>query len=172
MLRKFRKALRLTPTLSLVGDYNAGARARLAFAVALRESADYARGLISDVGTDHAPGELIRNTRKLRLLDLSALDRAVLIEALSGTSWACIAEALVMPMTEAAMRKYEPVVALWRQELDAGEVDATIYGDLTTGLRHDHDPEGTAVSVDAGSNRHMEPWEEEDTPVQRALSAH
>lgn len=171
MLRRFRKALRFTPTLSLVGEYNAGARARLAFAVALRESADYARGLIADVGTEHMPGELIRNTRRLRLLDLSALDRAVLIEALSGASWECIAEALVMPVGE-ARRKYEPVVALWRQELDAGEVDATIYGDLTTGLRHDHDPEGTAVSVDAWYNRHMEPWEEEDTPVQRALAAH
>jgi hypothetical protein len=154
-----------------VGDYNAAARARLALAVALRESADYARGIVADVGTQHRPGELIRHARTLRLLGLSALDRAVLIEALSGTSWECIAEALVMPVS-VARRKYEPVVELWMRELPAGEVDATIYGDLTTGLRHDHDPEGTAVSVDAWYNRHMEPWEEEDTPVQRALTAH
>jgi len=154
-----------------VGGYNAAARARLALAVALRESADYARGLIGDVGAEHAPGELIRNVRRLRLLDLSGLDRAVLIEALSGTSWEQIAEAMVMPVGE-VRRKYEPVVTLWMQELPAGEVDATIYGDLTTGLRHDHDPEGTAVSLDAWYNRHMEPWEDEDTPVQRALSAH
>lgn len=155
----------------LVGTYNAGARARLAMARYLRDSADYARGLTGDVGVEHMPGELIRNARKLRLLDLSVLDCAVLVEALSGVSWDRIAEALVMPVTE-VRRKYEPVVERWLQELPAGEVDATIYGDLTTGLRHDHDPEGTAVSIDAWYNRHMEPWEEEDTPVQRALAAH
>lgn len=140
-------------------------------AVALREVADYGRGMVGDVGAAHVPGELIRNARRLRLLALSALDRAVLIEALSGTSWDVIADALVMPVGE-VRRRYEETVTLWSQALPTGEVDATIYGDHTTGLRHDHDPEGTAAALDGWYNRHMEPWEDEDTPVQRALTAH
>lgn len=151
-----------------MGGYNAGARARLALAVALRESSDYARGLVGDVGVAHLPGELIRNVRRLRLIDLTALDRAVLVEALTGTSWAELAAALALPESE-VRRRYEETVDLWTRQLPAGEVDATIYGDLTTGLRHDHDPEGTAAAVDAWYRRHAEPWDGEDSPVSRAL---
>lgn len=149
--------------------YNAGARARLAFAVAGREASDYARGLVGDVGSPQLPGERVRNARRLRLLALSVLDRAVLIEALTGTSWAEIAEALAMPEDE-VRRRYEATVEQWARELPAAMLDATIYGDLTTGLRHDHDPEGTAAAIDAWYSRHAEPWEGADTPVQRALS--
>jgi hypothetical protein len=171
MVKASRRARARGPTLGLVADYNAGARARLAFAVAVREAADYARGLIGDVGVDHMPGELIRNARRLRLLALSGLDRAVLVERLAGTSWEQIAEAMVLPVDE-ARRRYEETVDLWMQELPAGEVNAVIYGDHTTGLRHDHDPAGTALALDQWWNRHLEPWEDEDTPVQRALTAH
>lgn len=157
------------PYTGPVGEYNAGARAKLALATALREDSDYARGLVADVGVKHLPGELIRNVRRLRLLGLSALDRAVLVEVLTGTSWEDVAEALVMPVGE-VRRRYEETVELWRKALPTGELDATIYGDLTTGLRHDHDPEGTAEALDGWYNRHCDPWQSEDTPVQRALT--
>lgn len=161
--------LELGPTLCPVSGYNAGARARLAFAVAGRDSADYARGLVGDVGTPQLPGERIRAARTLRLLGLSVLDRAVLIEALTGTSWAAIAEALALPESEARQR-YETTVQLWSKELPAGQLDATIFGDHTTGLRHDLDPEGTAAALDAWFQRHAEPWDGADTPVTRALT--
>lgn len=150
-------------------SYNAGARARLAFAVAGRDTADYARGLVGDVGTPQLAGERIRNARRVRLLALTMLDRAVLIEALTGTSWAAIADALALPESE-ARKRYEETVEKWARALPTGVLDATIFGDATTGLRHDHDPEGTAAALDAWFQRHAEPWEGADNPVTRSLS--
>lgn len=139
----------------------------MAFAVAARETADYARGLVGDVGTPQLPGERIRNARRLRLLTLSLLDRAVLIEALTGTSWPEIADALALPEDE-TRRRYEPTVQQWAVEL--AKQDPSIYGDLTVGMRHDADPEGTAAALDAWFSRHAEPWDGADTPVTRALT--
>jgi len=150
---------------------SAGARASLAFAVAGRDAADYARGLVADVDKDHSPGERIRQARQLRIITLLVLDRAVLVEALTGTSWDAISDALMIPKDE-VIRRYAPTVQRWRDDLDSGRVDATIFGDFTTGLLDDPDPEGTARTVDAWVARHAEPWDVEPDgagPVTRAL---
>ena len=152
--------------------YNPPARASLAFSVAGRDASDYARDLVRDVATPMPAGERILTARNLRLLALKVLDRAVLMEALAGTSWEVIGDALGLGEEE-ARRRYEPTVAQWRHELPTELIDATIFGDMTTGLLHDHDPEGTALTIDAWIARYRDPWDGPQPvpgPVTRALT--
>lgn len=116
------------------------------------------------------PGERIEQARRLRALAMTVLDRAVLVELLTGSTWDEVADALGRTV-EDARRIYEPTLELWALDQPVGGLDATIFGDFTTGLPHDPDPEGTARAVDAWCARHSEPWDAVDEPVTRALHA-
>lgn len=142
-------------------------RARLALAVAGQESADLSRGIVGDVSTPMAPGERIRKARRVRLLSLSLVDRAVLAELSEGASWETVATALGKDR-EDARRIYEP---LWRQWLDGDTDDEADFGDYGIGLRGDLDLAGTAEGLDSWWNRHKEPWEDPATyqPVAQVL---
>lgn len=130
-------------------------RARIALAVVGRELSDLGRGMVGDVSTPMAPGELIRKARRPRLASLTLVDRAVLAELSQGTSWDVIAAALCKPVEE-ARRIYEPTWAAWL----AGDFDDDAdFGDFGIGLRGDLDLEGTAQSLDQWYNRHSEPWD-------------
>jgi hypothetical protein len=145
------------------------ARARIALQQADKEAADYARGLVGDVATPHRPGELIRAHRKLRMLTLTGLDRAVIVEYLAGATWEQLAAALGLSVQETQAR-YAETCELWEQAIDPDDAD---YGDWTVGLRGDDDLAGTAETLDAWYRRHAEPWEtpiEGDGPATRALT--
>jgi hypothetical protein len=145
-------------------------RARIAQAVAARETADFARGLVGDVATPMMPGERIRKARRLRLLALTVLDRTVLIERALGASWAEIADALAR--SEDAVRDtYEEVFERWAANLPPEGMDASIIGDFTIGLRPDMDPLGTAESLDLWYERTRDDWDSSDQhPVTRAVT--
>ena len=156
-------------------DLSPEARARLAYAAAAREVSDYARGLVGTIG-DAIPGtQRIRDARELLVAAHTVKDLATLVAALDSNldaegTWDAIAHALGLPEHE-ARRRYEPVIERWEQQLPAGELDATIFGDWTTGLRHDPDPIGTAEAVDEWYRRHREPYDPEAaSPVVEALS--
>ena len=134
---------------------------------AARDVCDYTFGLAAGVTTPQGPGEKIREWRRVRILGLTGLDRAVILELTTGTTWEEAAAALMLPTAE-VIRRYGPVLEKWRTDVAAGQLDATIYGDLTTGLPADPEPEDTAITLDqwlqrheAWLQRHMEPW---DTP--------
>lgn len=130
-------------------------RARIALAHADKEASDYARGLVGDAATPHRPGELVNNRRRLRLLALTSLDRAVIAEYLSGTTWEQLAAWLGLSV-ETTLKRYRKTCEEWETEVDPADGD---YGDFTVGLRSDSDLEGTAASLDAWYRRHAEPWE-------------
>lgn len=147
-------------------------RAKVAMAVGAREAADYARGLVGDVSTPMLPGERVRAARRLRVLALTVLDRAVLVERAQGCSWAEIARALSLSEEETVAR-YAETFEQWVAERAPEGIDASVLGDFGIGLRFDEDPEGTAASVDAWYARHAEPWEHAEAqggPCTRALS--
>lgn len=157
--------------MSPMGDtrYTPAQRAALALAVAAQETSDYARGIVRDLATPMPAVERIRNTRRLGALRLQVHDLTVLLTLLQGAPWGEVADALGLP-EEYVRETYQPQVDAWIAELPAGAVDATIYGDYTTGLRQDTDPEGTAATVDAWLARHSEWFEVDETgPVGRAL---
>lgn len=160
--------LAVRPLHSGLVAVNPEGRARLAMAVAGREAADWARGTVRDVATPMLPGERIRQWRRLRAMALTGLDRAVLVELLEGSTWDQVADALGLPVGE-TRRRYEETFALWCEELPPTAMDATIFGDFTTGLRQDPDPEGTARALDSWAARHAEPWEAVEEPVTRSL---
>ncbi|MGL5816638.1 MAG: hypothetical protein ACRCYR_03675 [Phycicoccus sp.] len=135
------------------------ARAEVAVVAATRDLADYALGVAGEVTTSRPHTARIHDARKLRVLALTVLDRTVILEVLAGASWEDIARALMLPL-EVTVQRYSPVVEKWRAGAPAGQVDASVYGDLTTGLPADHDPEGTAESLDAWIDRHLEPWQD------------
>lgn len=145
-------------------------RARLALVVADQEAADYAYGLVGDAATPMPPGELIRAHRRLRLRTLTGLDRAVIVEYLSGTTWEQIAAALGLSLEEAQAR-YQETCEMWAAERRAD--DTADFGDFTIGLHGDDDLEGTAAALDSWYKRHAAPWgtpEEGPGPVTRALT--
>ena len=130
-------------------------RARVAFAVAASEVSDYARDLVGDVAAPPAhPGALLRQVRLLRVADLTLLDRAVIVERLSGASWDDIADALSLPVDE-TIRRHAETCDLWAA---AGADDGE---DWTVGLARD---------LDAWHARGQAPWSTcVDAPVTRAL---
>lgn len=143
-------------------------RARLALAVAAREAADLARGVVGDVSTPMRPGERIRAARRIRLMSLSIVDRAVLAELSDGTSWDDVAVALGID-ADTARRRYEPTWLDWQ----AGDVDDEAdFGDFSVGLPGDLDLPGTAATLDSWWVRHAEPWETADrtNPVAQVLT--
>ena len=149
---------------------NIGVRARLAFAVAARESADYSRGLVGDVGTPMLPGERIRAARRLRVLAMTILDRAVLVELAAGTSWAEVADNLALPEAE-VRRRYEEGFMVWSEGEPPIGLNMTLWGDFGTALDPDSDPAGMAAALDLWFGRHSEPWEQAtDQPVSRILT--
>lgn len=139
-------------------------------AVAARENADYARGLVGDISTPMLPGERIRAARRLRVLALTVLDRAVLIERAAGCSWEEIARALGLSVDETRAR-YEETWQVWCAEAAPAGVDARVQGEHGLGLRFDEDPQGTAEMLDAWYMRHAEPWDDapSEAPCVRAL---
>lgn len=145
-------------------------RARIALAVAARETADLGRGVVGDVSTPMRRGERIRAARRIRLLSLAVLDRAVLAELSEGATWAEVGDAVGGLDAEEARRRYE---STWREWLDPDQVSGD-FGDFTVGLRGDPDLEGTAWELDRWWVRHAEPWETLDldtppTPVGQVL---
>ncbi len=149
-------------------DDSVATRARIAYAVAARESADHARELIGDLPSFLRPGERLRAARALRVLSLTVLDRAVLIERAEGQSWAAIGEVLGLSEAEARAR-YEETYAAWMRDAPGAAPGPTAVGDFALGLRSDQDLAGTAESVDQWYARHAEPLERVDSPVARAV---
>ena len=142
------------------------ARAELAVMQAARDVCDYTFGLAAGVTTPAAPGDRIREARRVGILRLTLLDRAVILELVSGTSWEEAGVALMLPASEVIAR-YGPVLNKWRADLAAGNVHATIHFDAT-GLPTDRTAADTAITLDqwldrheAWLMRHPEPW---DTP--------
>lgn len=134
------------------------ARAELAVMQAGRDVCDYTFGIAAGVTTPQAPGTRIREWRRVRVLALTGLDRAVLLELLSGTTWEQVAEALMLPLDE-TIRRYGPVLTQWTS--GAGPDPDVLRGtDLTVGLPVDTDPEGTAAALDQWLRRHREPWDD------------
>ena len=151
--------------------YTPPGRAALAVAVSLRDTADHARDLIDDLPTPMPTRDRIRKFRDLRVLALRALDRTVLTELLAGATWDEVADGLCRPV-EDVQRMYERTLAMWTIGSIIDHDAATIFGDFTVGLLHDHDPAGTAESIDAWVARHGDPWDGDAPvmgPVQRAL---
>lgn len=145
---------------------NPGQRARLALAVAAREAADYAHGYVGDVSVPMPAGERIRSVRRLRLMALAVLDRAVLVELADGASWQEVADSLGLPLDE-TLRRYQETADLWA---GADGPQAAGVGDFEVGLAGDLDPAGTAAALDAWYVRHAEPWDARvDRPVSSAL---
>lgn len=146
---------------------NAHDRAYLALAVAAREASDFARGIVGDLGTPMLRGERIKQARRLGMLRLTVLDRAVLAELSDGASWDEVALELGLTEREARAR-YERTWVEWQAMTPE---DAADFGDFTLGLHGDLDIHGTAESIDAWWNRHAEPWDSTETrhPVTRAL---
>lgn len=150
-----------------MSDKSTYVRARIALAVAARELADLARGVVGDVSTPMVTGERIRAARRVRMQTWTLLDRAVLAELSDGATWVDVAQALGVPAEEAE-RRYAQTWAEW----SAGRADdGDDFGDFGIGLRGDLDLEGTAESLDQWWRRHSEPWEASTnaTPVGRVL---
>lgn len=138
------------------------ARAELSLAQGGRDVADHARGTVGDVLTPMTPGERINSVRKLRILAQSVTDRAVILEALSGSTWAEIAEAFGLSSAELE-RRFGSVVDMWRAGQPVNDYTSSHIGDLITGTLGDPDPAGTAQSLDQWYARHSEPWEQSET---------
>ena len=92
------------------------ARAVLEVQTALLEVADRAAELSRDADTPMGTVERIRSVRRLRLLDLTVLDRTVLAELLGGAPWSDVAVGLGLPEGE-TRRRYEETLDAWRAEL-------------------------------------------------------
>lgn len=92
------------------------ARAVLEVQTALIEVADRAADLCRDAAAPMSTVERIRAVRRLRVLDLTVLDRTVLAELLGGASWADVAAGVGLPEGE-TRRRYEETLDAWRAEL-------------------------------------------------------
>lgn len=146
------------------------ARAELAVMQAARDVCDYTFGLAAGVTTPAAPGDRIREARRVGILRLTLLDRAVILELVSGTTWEEAGVALMLPTSEVIVR-YGPVLNQWRADLAAGNVHPTIYGD-PTGLPTDSTAADTALTLDQWLQRHetwihkhLEPWDAPGPPL-------
>lgn len=153
--------------------------AAVLFAKTAMDIADGIRGLVADLGAPHLPGERVATVRAAaRVPTIALLDVAVLMEALAGTPWDVIADALGMSEGE-ARRRYQPTVDVWLVEAHRGELpdadfpDAPVYTKvLRPGSLHDPDPERTAREVDAWLAGHAPEGDaSEPGPVTRALRA-
>jgi hypothetical protein len=143
-------------------------RALLAVAVAARDTADLARGIVVDLDATVSTRERIRAWRKVRLQALTGLDRCVLHELLRGATWEEVADGYGLS-AEDMRTKFEPTLEVWRRE-NPPRMCSDLTGEFTVGLPHDGDPEGTATSLDTWVNRHAEPWQEVGVaPVSAAL---
>lgn len=139
----------------------AGTRARLALAVAARDAADHARGLIGDLGATQTTGQRIGAARRLRALAMAVLDSAVLVEVAAGGDWAEIAPALGLTEGE-ARRRYAEIAQLWLEGEYSADLDLAVFSGLhEANLHPDTDPAGVAESIEQWFSRHVEPWEEQ-----------
>ncbi|MFJ5121948.1 hypothetical protein [Kitasatospora sp. NPDC088548] len=146
-------------------DVDPAARAFVAAAVADRDVAEFAIGLIAAGPADQTTDARIRAARRLRLLALEVLDRTVIAEALAGASWEELGAALGLDPAVAEGR-YAQAVELWQDP--AG---AWMRGPGEAG---DPDVAGTAAAVDAWFAR-VQPLlnpgaEAEESPVSRLLT--
>lgn len=144
-------------------------RARVATAVAAREVSDLARDVVVATAQDFAPGELITRMNRARIAQIAALDRAVLTERVAGASWDVIADALGMPVA-AVIARYEPIADEWAERCARGEeiqLPAEHHG-VRVGILNDRDLEGTAGTIEAWLERHIDPY---DLPAGASLSA-
>jgi hypothetical protein len=136
----------------------ARSRARLALAVAARDTADHARGLVGDLGSSQLTGDRIRAARRLRALAMAVLDSAVLVELAASATWAEIADALGLSEAE-AQRRYAETARLWLEAKEAPRLDLAVFGGPGGNLHPDEDPAGLAESLSQWYVRHAEPWE-------------
>ena len=131
---------------------------------AARDVGDHAFALAAGTTAPLPPGERIRGWRRARVLALTGLDRAVILELMSGTTWEEAAEALMLPLDE-TIRRYGPVVERFRNRvatdltIDVEGVGPVPYHEVNSGLPADTDPVGTAEAIDAWLDRHMDPWD-------------
>jgi hypothetical protein len=119
----------------------------VAAASAAREVADYARDIVGTASDTISTRERIHGARRLRLLALEVLDRSVIAEALSGASWAEIADALLLDEATARAR-YEEAVATWADPQSAEQRGPGEAGDPDVG--------GTAAGLDLWWERHRD----------------
>lgn len=134
-------------------------------AVAGREVADYARGLVGDVAETMPAGARIRAARRLRILDMHVLDLSVIHELALGATWEQVAAALALPV-DLVQSRYRETFERWVVRND-GPIDAWNLG---PGRLSDADLEATASTVDAWFERHAEPWDGAgERPVSRVL---
>lgn len=128
--------------------------ARIAVAVTAQEASDLARLIVGDISNPATTTtERIRAARRVRLVSLALVDRAVIAAVMDGESWESVAAAIGMD-EDAAERRYAPV-------LPSAWVDGTpdwADGDLAR----------TADALDLWWTRHAEPWE---TPAEHPVSS-
>jgi hypothetical protein len=131
------------------------ARARIAYAEAVQAVVDHGFHLVRDVAAEHAPGDLIRDARKLRYNAVYPVDMAVIIELMNGTSWEAVAAELKLPVAETQAR-YAETLNVW------------LIGDGSS----DKAARLSAVTLDQWSERHdIDPWVEKvEQPVSKVLA--
>lgn len=134
-------------------------RANLALAVAARDTADHARGLVGDLGRANMTGDLIRAARRVRALAMATLDSAVLVEVAAGRDWAEIALALGLTEGE-TRRRYAETAQLWLDGEDSTALELAVFGSVGEAMHPDSDPAGLAESLEQWYLRHAEPWDE------------
>lgn len=148
-------------------------RARVSLAVAAQEAADLSRGVVGDVSTPMSAVERIRKARRVRLVSLTVVDRAVLAVLSEGASWEEVAEGLGYrdapgeTAVERAKRIHGPT---WDQWLLGDLDDDADFGDYGIGLRGDNDMAGTAATLDQWYVRHADYLEPDAAPVTRVFA--
>lgn len=134
---------------------NVYVRAHLSLGIAAQETCDLARGVVGDLSTPMTGVERIKKARRVRLLGLSVVDRAVLAVLSEGGTWAEVAEGLGVDEATAVLRYSDT----WADWLNPDPTDPD-FGDYTLGLTGDQDAAGTAAMLDQWYNRHRDPWDD------------
>ncbi|MFJ4880082.1 hypothetical protein ACIP93_33410 [Streptomyces sp. NPDC088745] len=131
--------------------------ARITTARAARDLSDLARQSVASTAAAINPAERLQNARRLRQMATQLVDTLVLAEALGGTSWEEITEALGRRDPGTVAREYAEDVAGW-EAMPEGQMVAAAEGfeDLDAWYvrhREDQDPE-LATPVADLLNRH------------------
>ncbi|GAA2438986.1 hypothetical protein [Streptomyces glaucus] len=135
--------------------------ARIATARAVRDLSDLARQEVAATAEPLDPAERIRNARRMREMATQIVDLVVLAEALAGTPWEEIAEALgpknVGRDPDTVRAEYEDAVAEW-QAIPEAQMEAAAEGAEALDAwydrhREDHDPASSSPVTDLLNRR-------------------
>ncbi|MGV9509416.1 hypothetical protein ACWDQZ_27830 [Streptomyces tendae] len=119
--------------------------ARITAARAARDLSDLARQAVGTAAETTSPAERIKRARRMRQMANAYVDTIVLAEALAGTDWAEIAQALNRADPGTVAEEFAADVAEWSAlgEEQAGEsaADTEDLDEWYARHREDHDPD-------------------------------